>query len=253
MATCLQEMDPEGCERRRRQKLKRRVYTNPGPNYCWHIDGYDKIKADGFAIHGCIDGYSRKLIWLKLDRTNNDPLVIGRYYIDAVKEYGGCPLKVRTDCGTENGLVAASQCYFIGDDLAHIYGTLPLNQRIEGWWSYLRQHRTTWWIDFFQDLMEQQVFTPGNELQMECLWFYLPELQDTEDFLAPVSAQQCDYIKENYLALAESTNDYQEYFNYAFEAAGLSSPKNWREALDLYHTLYTYASNSLFQCRTQLP
>ena len=30
--------------------------------------------------------------------------------MDAMKEYGGCPLKVRTDCGTENGLVAAAQC-----------------------------------------------------------------------------------------------------------------------------------------------
>ena len=48
VASCLQEMDREGCERRRRQKL----YTNPGPNYCWHIDGYDKLKPDGFAIQG---------------------------------------------------------------------------------------------------------------------------------------------------------------------------------------------------------
>ena len=57
VATCLQEMDTEGCERRRRRKLKRRVYTNPGPNYCWHIDGYDKLKPDGFPVHGCIDGH----------------------------------------------------------------------------------------------------------------------------------------------------------------------------------------------------
>ena len=62
--------------------------------------------------------------------------------MDAVKEYGGCPLKVRTDCGTENGFVAAAQCYFIGNDLAHIYG----------WWLYLRQHTTTWWINCFQGL-----------------------------------------------------------------------------------------------------
>ena len=281
VATCLQEMDPEGCERRQRRKLKRRVYTNPGPNYCWHIDGYDKLKPDGFPIHGCIDGYSRKIIWLRLDRTNNNPVVIGRYYMDAVKEYGGCPMKVRTDYGTENGLVAAAQCYFIGNDLAHIYGTSPHNQRIEGWWSYLKQHLSTWWMNFFKDLLEQQVFTTGNELQMECLWFsfsgliqqdldrvkehwnshyiresrhdtvkgrpnelfYLPELRNTEDFLAPVSAQQCDYITENYLALAESTNEYQEYFQYAFQAAGLSNPQNWRKSLDLYHNLYRYASS----------
>ena len=62
VATCLHEMDPEGCDRRRRPKLKRRAYTNPGPNHCWHIDGDDKLKPDGFVIHGCIDGYSRKII-----------------------------------------------------------------------------------------------------------------------------------------------------------------------------------------------
>ena len=61
-------------------------------------------------------------------------------------------LKVRTDCGTENSLVAAAQCYFIGNDLAHIYGISPHIRRIEGWWSYLRQHTTTWWINFFQGL-----------------------------------------------------------------------------------------------------
>ena len=62
---------------------------------------------------------------------------------------------------------------------------------------------------------------------------YLPKLHNTEDFLAPVRAQQCDYITENYLALAESTDEYQECFQYAFHEAGLSNPQTWREALDL--------------------
>ena len=73
--------------------------------------------------------------------------------------------------------------------------------------------------------------------------FYLPKLHNTEDSLAPVSAQQCDYITENYLALAESTNEYQEYFQYVFHATGLSNPQTWREALDLYRNLYTYTSS----------
>jgi len=71
---------------------------------------------------------------------------------------------------------------------------------------------------------------------------YLPKLHNTENFLAPVSAQQCDYITENYLALAESTNEYQEYFQYAFHTVGLSNLQTWREALDLYRNLYIYAS-----------
>ena len=62
--------------------------------------------------------------------------------------------------------------------------------------------------------------------------FYLSELHNTEDFLAPVSAQQCDYITKNYLALTESTDEYQEYFQYAFQAAGLSNPRNWREVCE---------------------
>ena len=30
----LKEMDPDGCEMRRRHRLQRRAYVNPGPNYC---------------------------------------------------------------------------------------------------------------------------------------------------------------------------------------------------------------------------
>ena len=33
------------------------VSDHKGSNYCWHIDGNDKLLPYGFAIHGCIDGY----------------------------------------------------------------------------------------------------------------------------------------------------------------------------------------------------
>ena len=48
-----------------------------GPNFLWHLDGYDKLKQFGFAIHGCIDGFSRFIIWLESASTNNDPKVTG--------------------------------------------------------------------------------------------------------------------------------------------------------------------------------
>ena len=35
-------------------------------------------------------------------QTYNDPKIIGGYFLD-VKANCGCPLKIRTDCGTENG------------------------------------------------------------------------------------------------------------------------------------------------------
>ena len=55
--------------------------------------------------------------------------------MDAVKKYGGCPLKVRTVCGTGNGFVVAAQTFYTGNDLAFILRPSPHSQRIEGWWS----------------------------------------------------------------------------------------------------------------------
>ena len=60
----LRELDPEGTEERRAHRLRRRTYRNTGPNDAWHCDGYDKLKPFGFPIHACIDGWSRKALWL---------------------------------------------------------------------------------------------------------------------------------------------------------------------------------------------
>ena len=97
VASIQRELDPDGCEERRTHRLKQRVYINPGPNFCWHMDGYDKLKPFGFPIHGCIDGFSRKMIWLKLSRSNNNPEVKLKFYLDSVREFGGCPQKLWTD------------------------------------------------------------------------------------------------------------------------------------------------------------
>ena len=47
-------------------ELKTRVYTKPGSNYCWHIDGYDKIKPDGFAIHGRLQPQGNMVMHLSM-------------------------------------------------------------------------------------------------------------------------------------------------------------------------------------------
>ncbi|CAC5369846.1 unnamed protein product [Mytilus coruscus] len=58
---CLRAIDSVGVESRRRHRLNKRSYFNSGPNYLIHIDGYDKLKSYGIAIHGDIDGYSRRI------------------------------------------------------------------------------------------------------------------------------------------------------------------------------------------------
>ena len=90
----LKELDPEGCETRRAHCLRRRVYVNPGPNVCWHLDGYDKLKPFGFPIHGCIDGFSRKMLWLHLSKSNNNPQAILKLFLNLVMSCHGCPKKL---------------------------------------------------------------------------------------------------------------------------------------------------------------
>ena len=72
--------------------------------------GYDKLKPYGFPIHGAIDGYSLKILWMEVTRSNNKPENVARFYLDCVKGNEGCPILLRTDCGTENGVMAGMQC-----------------------------------------------------------------------------------------------------------------------------------------------
>ena len=96
--------------------------------------GYDKLVRYGFAIHGGICGYSRRVLSLEVLRCDKDPQVIAELYLSCVKEVGGCPWHVRTDCGTKNVVLVGMQCYlrahgtdeFAGEK-AHIYGSSPSN------------------------------------------------------------------------------------------------------------------------------
>jgi hypothetical protein len=38
----LQIVDPSGVDCRRKKRLRRRLYESPGPNFVWHVDGYNK-------------------------------------------------------------------------------------------------------------------------------------------------------------------------------------------------------------------
>ncbi|CAC5386636.1 unnamed protein product [Mytilus coruscus] len=130
-------LDQTGVKCRNARKLTRRTYMNNGPNYIWHMDGYDKLKPYGICIHRCIDGFSRNIMWLEADTTNKDPYVIAG-----------------ADLGTENGIVRELQVALRDCDghetNAFLYGTSKCSQRIESWWNILRKERAQFWMDMFQ-------------------------------------------------------------------------------------------------------
>ena len=178
----LKEVDPQGTILRKAHRLKRRQYISAGANETWHADGYDKIKPFGFPIHGCIDGFSRRIIWLKVSRSNNNPVVPAYFYLKSVNDLEFCPQYLRTDCGNENGLMASIHCKFTGsaNGNAHRYGSSHFNQRIENFWSHCKRGFTTWLIDFFKDLVNQGYLSLGNVVHDECAWFVFSPLLQRE-------------------------------------------------------------------------
>ena len=176
----LRELDPQGCEIRKRRRLVRRVYHSDGPNSTWHTDGYDKLKPYGFPIHGCVDGFSRKILWLKLVKTNNNPLIPANLFLKTIKKIGLRPKNVRTDCGSENGLLAAIQCALSDTLDSHSFGSSHSNQRIENFWSHFRRGYSNWVINFFKDMVSSGVLKLDHSVHMECLWFVFAKFLQRE-------------------------------------------------------------------------
>ena len=98
----LKSLYPVGIDRRKRRKLTCHEYHSFGSNHTSHIDGYDKLKPFGIAIHGAIDGNSRKIL---LSSSNNNPKVIANYYLCCVNERNLISRAVRGDRRTENVVV----------------------------------------------------------------------------------------------------------------------------------------------------
>lgn len=176
-------LQPHLVRDRQRRRLHRRSYVNPGPNFCWHVDGYDKLKPFGFAIHGAIDGYSRKIMWLKVGPTNNNPQTIALYYVQALMEHKVVPCMLRTDRGTENVHLEKIQKYLRrnGNDMlagenSFIYGRSTGNQRIESWWAILRRQCTTYWINMFKDMCTLGLLNMDDKVHSECLRFCFGDL-----------------------------------------------------------------------------
>ena len=80
------------------------------------------MKPFGFPIHGAVDGFSRKVLWLTVVKSNNNPVVPVALYLRAVKEHGACPIFLETDCGSENADMTGLQCYLTKNFSSHKYG-----------------------------------------------------------------------------------------------------------------------------------
>jgi len=187
-------IDPEGVSLRKRKRLRRRKYVNYGPNAVWHIDGNDKLKPFGIGIHGCIDGFSRNIIWIHAYRTNNNPQIIAGYFIEAVKNRNGCPQRIRADAGTENRHIEQIQIFLrsshndqYAGETSFLYGSSTHNQRIEWWWGLLRRQGLQYWMNLFHQLKCDGYFS-GDFLDKALIQFCFSDMIQVNSVLILLTA-----------------------------------------------------------------
>ena len=110
------------------------------------------------------------------------------FFLDTVRQLKGIPKLLRMDKGTENGLMADMQTLLRmlsntdnqneGHQRYVIMGKNSANQRIEAFWSKLRRGGSGWWMNFFKDLRDSEVFDDSDPVQCECLKFcFMPVLR----------------------------------------------------------------------------
>ena len=173
-------VDPEGILLRTMQLniVSRRHYYVPGPLALWHIDGNHKLIRWGFVFHGCVDGYSRKIMFLSAS-TSNKAKTVMNLFLNAVQVHG-LPSRVRGDQGVENVDVAwhmfshparGPGCgSFIAGKGCH-------NQRIERFWRDLFHGCTFLFYYIFTFLEGNGHLNLDDSLHIFCLHYvFLPRI-----------------------------------------------------------------------------
>ncbi len=169
--------DPLRRSLRWHEAVSRRTYSVKGANSLWHIDGHHSLIRWRFVVHGCIDGYSRLIVFLNCN-TNNKASTVYQEFRKATDEYG-VPSRVRSDRGGENMQV----CYFMvayrGPDRAsHIAGSSVHNQRIERLWRDVYRCVCSTYHEVFYEMEALEILNPDNELDLFVLHcVYLPKIR----------------------------------------------------------------------------
>jgi hypothetical protein len=100
----------------------------------WHLDGHHSRIRWGLVVHGCIDGFSRRIMFLKCSNNNLSQTVL-ELFMNAIEKDDLWPSRIRVDHGVENVLVCDAMVSARGEGRgSFIAGPSTRNQRIERLW-----------------------------------------------------------------------------------------------------------------------
>nr|XP_023028824.1 uncharacterized protein LOC111516986 [Leptinotarsa decemlineata] len=172
------EIDPIGTASRWSGTIKRRLYKVATPNSLWHMDAHMKLSRWGFVTHGCIDGYSRVIIYVSCTTSVTAETVIN-LFVPAVKKYG-LPSRMRSDHGLENLFVAILMNSVRGLRRgSHITGRSVHNQRIERLWVDVFKQVINKFYDLFYEMENEGILDPDNVVHRFVLQkVYLSEINN---------------------------------------------------------------------------
>lgn len=143
-----------------------------------HIDGNHKLIRWRFVIHGGIDGYSRKIVYLHCSTNNRADTVVGLFQ-QAVEDHG-LPSRVRSDMGVENVDVARFMIHNRGlNRKSIITGSSVHNQRIERLWLDVKRAVVRRFHALFYFMEDIGILDPLNETHLYSLHLtFKPRIND---------------------------------------------------------------------------
>ena len=170
--------EPDLASQRIGKRFVRRTFYAAGVNHFWAMDQHDKWLRFGLHWHGCIEGFTGKIIWLTIWWNNSNPKYVCAQYLKAVKKFGGAfiffivllsigsneyvpaPCVTQSDRGTENFNVAYAHTHIrhsldptLAGSIQHQWKPGHTNIKPEQMWARFRKT----WVPGFETLLDKGI------------------------------------------------------------------------------------------------